>query len=363
MHLRDLIIQKIRQEGPLSFHDFMDMCLYYPGLGYYTSGVEKQGQEGDYYTSPLLSPVFGKMIAQQLEEMWSLSGEKEFTVVEFGAGNGTLCRDILNNLKKKKKLYSQLSYCIVEKSTGLSKKESLCLAHKNVIWHDSARTLPAITGCVLSNELVDNFPVYRVIMQDELMEVFVDYNKEFVELLKPARQALTDYLAELKIHLPKGYRTEINLDATRWIREIALMLKKGYVLTIDYGYPSDELYAGYRNRGTLVCYHKHRINFDPYLNIGEQDITTHVNFSALCLWGFKYGLEYCGFRDQGHFLQALGFRESIQKAKAPANHYLNYLKEEFLEETLLMDMGHRLKVLIQQKEMPKYELMGLKRLT
>ena len=166
--------------------------------------------------------------------------------------------------------------------------------------------------------------------------------------------------AELKIELPKGFRTEINLDAILWIKEIAVLLKKGYVLTIDYGYPSHELYARHRSHGTLVCYHQHQINYDPYRNIGKQDITTHINFSALCLWGNKYGLDFCGFRDQGNFLQALGFREFIKKEKQAADHYSAYLKKELLTETLLADMGTKLKVLIQQKDMPEKELVGLK---
>lgn len=360
MLLSEIIIQRIKAEGPVSFHDFMEMALYYPDLGYYTSPEDKIGKKGDFYTSSNLTPAFGAMIGRQLEEMWDLLGRNDFTIVEYGAGTGALCRDILDYLKNNAEFYDKLNYCIIEKSPVMRAREKTHL-HEKVSWYDSIQDIPDITGCILSNELLDNFSVHQVVMEDELMEVFVDYNNDFVELLKPAKNALTNYFVELNVNLPKGFRTEINLEATEWIKEIAVSLKKGYVITIDYGYPSSELYRDHRRTGTLVCYNKHRINDNPYIDIGEQDITTHVNFSAVTHWGLKNGLEYCGFTDQGYLLLCLGFKDYLRKmVEEPGPDYMNYKKELSLTQTLLVDMGRKFKVLIQGKNIPKQKLLGLR---
>jgi SAM-dependent MidA family methyltransferase len=306
MQLSDIIIQRIQEEGPISFHDFMEMALYLPGKGYYANGTNRIGKTGDFYTSPELTPAFGAMIARQLEEMWVLLGRKDFTIVEYGAGTGKLCHDILAYLQNNSTFYERINYCIIERSPSMRAFQQTFLDEK-VNWYNSISEMPPISGCILSNELLDNFPVHGVVMEEELMEVFVDYNEGFTESFKPANQALTDYLKELQVALPKGYRTEINLEATKWIKEIATALKEGFVLTIDYGYPSSQLYSERRKTGTILCYHQHTINDYAYAAIGEQDITAHVNFSALCHWGFKYGLQCCGCTNQANFLLALGF--------------------------------------------------------
>src|ERR1700757_1503027 len=354
MQLTEIIIKRIQKEGPISFRDFMEMSLYYPELGYYTSASihDKIGKNGDYYTSSSLTPIFGALIGRQLEQMDNILNKDKFTIVEYGAGTGSLCRDILAYLKDNKKLYKKLNYCIIEKSPSLREKEKSHLAEK-VSWFNSIYDIPKFTGCLLSNELVDNFSVHRVVMKDELMEVFVDYKNGFIELLKPASKELVDYMAELKVELPQGFCTEINLQATEWIKEISGVLKKGYVMTIDYGFPSYELYSEYRRNGTLTCYNKHRINNYPYRDIGKQDITSHVNFSALYLWGLKHGLEGCGYTNQANFLLALGFKDYLKKTMKLENGGYNFKKEIFLTQMLLADMGSKFKVLIQQKEMPK----------
>ena len=362
MLLSEIIKQKIRDGGPISFHDYMEMCLYYPELGYYTSAVTRIGTDGDYYTSPSLSPLFGTKIGIQLEQMWSLSDEKPFTIVEYGAGTGDLCHDILGYLKNNEKLYKGLSYCIIEKSPAMQQRSTAHLEEK-VRWYNSIREIPEkISGCVLSNELVDNFPVHRVVMQEELMEVFVDYQDgDFVELLQPARQILKDYLSELHVILPEGYQTEINLRATEWIKEIAMSLNKGFVITIDYGYPSSILYNEFRSSGTLLCYHKHKINDTPYKEPGHQDITSHVNFSALCHWGLKNGLECCGLTKQANFLLALGFGDYCRNEHTSHPDLVNLVKKEaFVKHTLLVDMGSKFKVLIQKKGRISHQLLGLR---
>jgi SAM-dependent MidA family methyltransferase len=356
--LSEIIIQKIRASGPLSFHEFMEMALYYPEQGYYTSPGEKLGKEGDYYTSCFLSSLFGSLIAKQLEEMWRLLGSKEFTIVEYGAGTGRLCRDILHRLGRNEQLYEKLHYCIIERSAAMREKEK-AIANEKITWCQSIRDLPAFTGCVLSNEVVDNFPVHQVMMQEALMELYVDYRNGFEEIWQPASLPVKQYLEQLQIVLPKGFRTEINLQAVQWITDIAAAIKEGFVLTIDYGYPSADLYADKRNSGTLVCYHKHRMNHSPYTNIGEQDITSHVNFSALRHWGLKNGLTCSGFTDQALFLQSLGMTDQLRKMEEEKENLVSAQQKGIMLHTFLMDMGRKFKVLVQQKGKGLFPLSGL----
>ena len=361
MTLSRIIIQKIKQQGPISFHDFMEMALYYPGLGFYTSEKEKIGKAGDYYTSSNLSAAFGELLGRQIEQMWHIFGEneeKEFTVVEMGAGIGLLSGDVLSYLKKNNELFRKLNYCIIEKSLSLRKEQEKRLKTEKIKWYDSINELKGMEGCIFSNELPDAFPVHIVEMENELMEVFVGYEKNFIEILKPASTQLRDYFKELDVTLPFGYRTEINLDAIKWIREISSALGKGFVITIDYGYPSNELYQEYRNLGTLMCYHNHSVNESPFEHIGEQDMTSHVNFSALDHWGRKFGLELSGFTDQAHFLMGLGIDEYLKdlQEKSPMDYY----KKMLPIKSLIMDMGETFKVMIQKKGVEPAELSGLK---
>jgi SAM-dependent MidA family methyltransferase len=370
MSLEEIIIGRIKEEGPVSFRDFMEMSLYHPGSGYYTSDRDKIGKSGDFYTSPYLTSLFADMIARQLEEMWIHTGKKDFILIEYGAGTGLLCRDILRALRVKREFYDRLHYYIIEKSAAMREKERAILSDpkeekdpllKKVSWVDSIREIPSITGCILSNELIDNFSVHRVVMEDELMEVFVDHDGRFTELLRPAGQALRDYLTALRVDLPRGYRTEINLEAIGWIKEISERLEKGFLLTIDYGYPSSDMYDQERNSGTLVCYHRHQVNHCPYDHIGQQDITTHVNFSALRYWGIHYGLQTCGFTNQAHFMRSLGLAAHIRELEArPGALPVSEREKAFLIQTLLMDMGGRFKILIQQKGLQRPYLSGLR---
>ena len=356
MKLTEIIIQKIKQEGPVSFRDFMEMALYHPQLGYYTSENEKFGKNGDYFTSPLVSNMYGQMIGLQVEEMWQIMENDLFTIVEYGAGSGTLCFDILSYLKRNNSLYEHLNYYIIEKSSYLRRKQQKLLGEK-VKWIDCMSELKAISGCVLSNEVVDNFSVHVVVMEDELMEVFIDYTHKFTEVLRPAGKNIKHYLKQQNIQLPRGYRIEINLEAHEWIKEIAVNLHRGFVMTIDYGFLCNELYSPDRKSGTLACYHKHAINLDPYANIGEQDITAHVNFSALDIWGKNYGLESIGFCNQYYFLHSLGLASHLRKLEQemyPAD------METFCQVyQLLMQMGNKFKVLIQQKGIKTKALTGM----
>jgi len=357
--LAEIIKHRIKKNGPISFHDFMEMALYYPGLGYYTSSKEKIGTRGDFLTSPSMSSEFGALLGRQLEEMFYLLEEKEFTIVEYGAGPGNLCKSILEYLSRRGKIYNRTRYCIIEKSPAMIKLAKTRLPAK-VQYYRSINEIRDIRGCILSNELVDNFAVHRVAMEKELKEVYVDFEDGFKEVLRPAPAKLVEHLNELKIELPHGFKGEINMQAAGWMKDLAERLVKGYVVTIDYGYHVSELLEAHRRNGTLTCYYKHRVSEHPYTYIGEQDITAHVNFSALCLWGYKHGLQYCGFTDQCHFLLSLGFYDYLKQTEMPGADHLNYKRERLLAGTLLKDMGHTFKVLVQHKNMDGANLMGLR---
>lgn len=343
----------------------MELALYYPELGYYTSSTDKIGKQGDFYTSPYLTNFFGHVIAKQLEEMWQLTGKNDFTIVEYGAGMGSLCIDVLDQLKNNAAFYKTLKYCIIEKSESMRLKEQNAVANSDasekVTWYNSIEEIPSFTGCVIANEVLDNFSVHKVVMtENDLMEVFVGYDSEFIEVLKPAQDKLKDYFTHLNVELPVGYCTEVNLQAIDWIKSISAKLNKGFVLTIDYGFPSSELYQSNRQLGTIVCYNKHTVNDRPYKNIGQQDITAHVNFSALNIWGTKNGLLNCGFTNQSHFLLSLGLTEHLRKIEENEKTSSEIRKNLLLIHNLLMSMGKKIKVLIQQKGLEHSLLSGLK---
>lgn len=357
MSLSEIIIQRIKTNGPISFCEFMEMALYFPESGYYNSSEKKIGKTGDFYTSPVLSALFGKMIGKQLEEMWYLLERKPFTIVEFGAGTGALCYDILEHLKANPAMYNELRYCIIEKSTTLRERQKSLLREK-VSWYNSIDEISEINGCILSNEVLDNFAVHKVIMKEKLMEIFVDYDNGFKEILRPASDELQNYFYEQNIVLPKDYCTEVNLQAIQWLKEIASALNAGFVLTIDYGFAAGNLYSSKRSEGTLVCYSNHGVNNLPYDHIGGQDITAHVNFSALNIWGEKSGLKCTGFTTQDHFLRSLGLVNYLRKLEMENKDEKN--KELIFQiNKLLMDMGNKFKILIQHKGIKTKVLTGM----
>lgn len=357
--LKNIIIQKIRQSGPISFRDFMEMALYYPELGYYMTPGDKIGKRGDFYTTPEMTSLFGKMIGKQLEQMWELMGRGPFIIVEYGAGPGNLCHDMLEYISMNNAFYDHINYCILEKSSAMRERERTHLKEK-VSWINTLSEIPGITGCIISNELPDNFAVQQVIMKDELQEVFVDYDDGFKEVLKPASAPLLNYFKELGVTLQPGFRTEVNLQVAEWLKEISAFLNKGYVITIDYGFSSNELYNVNHSSGTLACYYHHTVHDDPYIHIGQQDITTHVNFSAIKHWGNKYGLDFLGYTNQACFLRGLGIAEYLRTRENSFSKEGRYSEPEGqMVQTLLMDMGCKFKVLIQQKGLPKYQLSGM----
>ncbi|NWF97931.1 MAG: SAM-dependent methyltransferase [Nitrospirae bacterium] len=347
--IKDLILR----EGRITFKTFMQMALYEPELGYYSSDKIKIGREGDYYTSQHLHPAFGAMLGEQLIEIWEFMGKpKTFYSVEPGAGEGYMCNDILNYLKNKE-IYGTLKYIIVEPHPFMKHKQKKLLKSfsDKITWISSLNELKNIKGCILSNELLDAFPVHLVEMEKELKEVYVTINGDnnFIEIKDSlSSNDLKKYMEDFSISLPYGYRTEINLEVKDWLKEVNNILIEGFIITIDYGYPAHEYYCEERNRGTLLCYYQHQFIENPYLNIGNQDITAHVNFSSLKKYGEEIGIKTIGFANQGTYLVSLGIDRIISELYQNSKDYLfeiAKIKRLILPGTI----GETHKVIIQYK--------------
>ena len=306
----------------MTFARYMELALYAPGLGYYMRDADRIGATGDYYTSSHLHPLFGEMIARQLDEMATVLGGA-FTVVEQGAGKGALAYDVLSALGRGTAAAGRLSYVIVERSPAMVARQRRLLdpwaASGAVQWAEALPAAP-IEGCILSNELVDAFPVHRVVRRDgRLAEVYVDAAADgLVETIgPPSTPELEAYLARVGATLIEGQCADINLAALDWMRGVGRALGRGFALTVDYGYPADELFAPHRRRGTLLAYSRHRTNEAFYDRIGRQDLTAHVDFQALKRAAGAAGAQVFGPIDQGRWLTALGIRvraDSLKKA-------------------------------------------------
>ena len=372
--LTDIIRARISESGNITFADFMNLSLYHPVYGYYSSPGVKIGKRGDYYTSPVVHQVFGEIILKQIIEMWNISGGMVFTIVEMGAGDGTLCLDMLNFAKREySDFFNNLKYIIIEESEymkGLQKERlhNAGLLNHNILWTDYSDRLfiTGVNGCFLSNELIDAFPVHIIEKRGgELKEVFVSYkDNSFIEVLDSlSTPELIRYFIP-GIVLEDGQRAEVNLKALEWMRWVARSIRKGFAITVDYGYPAEELYASHRKSGTLLCYYKHRVIENPYINIGEQDITSHVDFSTLIKVGEGEGMMTLGLTDQMHFLFGLGIGEIIESIGSRADTETEALKQRLLIKNLIMPgrMGEVFKILIQQKGFDNISVLsGLKR--
>lgn len=315
------------------FAVFMDWALYEPELGYYAAHRQKIGAGGDFVTSPHLGADFGELLAEQFLDFWrSLDRPALFHLLEMGAGQGLIAKDVLHYLSDRAKtsaeyaaFWQALQYIIVEKAAPLVQEQQFLLkafAADKVTWKQWS-DIPAesIVGCCFSNELVDAFPVHLVEVQaGQLHEVYVTIEADsslppFKEVLDmPSSPKLEVYLSALGIDLttyPNGYRSEVGLAALDWLKTVAQKLSRGYVLTIDYGHTAAQYYSPQRDRGTLQCYYQQSHHNDPYWNIGHQDLTAHVNFTALEQQGTRCGLENIAFTQQGLFLMALGLGDRI----------------------------------------------------
>ena len=401
--IREQISGRIKAGGPITFAEFMEAALYTPGYGYYASGRSIWGERacgGDYVTNPDLSPVFARTLATQFHEMWTqLGSPKRFDLIEAGAGRGLLIKGVLEAATE---LYPDFSEALkahaVERAgapeDGADEKEGIGgKSPGEVTWHASIEELKAelrndtdapVTGCVFSNELIDALPFHRVVQRaggtsggaagglaggpagrlaggpaggssGELKEVFVGLSEDgsFVDHEgEPSTEALLRYFSEREpeTRLHVGQHAEASLLALEWIGEAASLLDRGFVLTIDYGMPGAALYAPGR-QGTLLCHFRHTTNQDPYRAVGAQDITAHVDFTALKDAGLRAGLHTTGFSTQGSFLLGLGILDKVADTGGPNLSGLEALKLNQGIKALVLPggPGDTFKVLCQHK--------------
>jgi SAM-dependent MidA family methyltransferase len=324
MSFADQLRHKIQESGPIPFSQYMGEVLAH----YYSSERSPIGNEGDFYTSSDLDPIFGELLARHFQ---SLAQEfKAFTLVELGAGKGLLARDVLQHVS--------FPYLILERSPAMRRRQEQVLSGKNVTWIDE---LPkGITGCIFSNEFFDALPVHRVVRRGGVLrEIYV--TQDFEEIEGELQESIDVPLAE-------GQTADINLEARMWIRRIADSLDSGYHLAIDYGYLRDEFYA--QPHGTLMCYWRHQATENPYMRIGEQDITAHVNFSDLIDEGRGVSLETLRFGTQMDYLVEHGILDEIRKL-AEAGDAVSMQRLLRIKKLILPgSMGERFKVLVQNKK-------------
>lgn len=349
----------------------MDLALYHPQYGYYVRPVDAPTQErigwsGDFYTSSDVHPILGQALAKQAQQLDACLGHPDpFTVVEMGAGKGLLARDFLTACRNAPANFGErLRYVLIERSASMRALQQHSVAPwvgqaGRVAWLDRLEDLPpnSVTGLFFSNELVDAFPVHRLAVIDgHVQEIYVDCcGDRFSEVYRPLSDELSAYLRKGAINLPNGYRTEINLHAVRWMNQVAQAMAHGAVLTIDYGHTTEDLYGPDRKNGTFLCYYHQTTSEDAYDRVGEQDMTAHVNFSALAQTGQQAGLDVTGFTNQMSFLIGLGAEqllESLHPESAEFYAAIHLLRPD--------GMGRTFKVLVQHKGMAKPELDGLK---
>ncbi len=370
--LVDKLVARVTQDGPLSFADFMEAALYDPEFGYYMTPGPRIGREGDYYTSLDVHPVFAELIGRQVAQAAGLiSASGAFTIVEMGAGKGLLARHLLDSYRRENPAFlSRIRYILVERSPAMVAAQQDCLrplldAGVSITWIPDLPAIPAgsVTGMILSNELVDAFPVHRVVMRPlGLREIYVGWEVgtggggRFIEIeAPPFSSALETYFERIGVALGVGQRAEVNLQALDWMRQAGTVLRQGLVLTIDYGHTAADLYAASRKAGTLLCYHQHRVSESPYQLVGLQDLTAHVDFTSLALAGRDAGLAVTGFTNQLHFLMGLGIEaafEGIDPESPEAVAMRALLKPD--------GMGTTYKVLVQHKGVPAPQLDGLR---
>jgi len=366
------ISSEIIRTGPIPFVRFMELALYHPQFGYYMRQPDRVdhgpiGWSGDFYTSADVHPILGRAIATQARQMDKLLGSPTpFMIVEMGAGKGLFARDCLAAIHADQDDFaSRVRYVLIERSPAMRELQRENLApwfNKPglVTWVECLDGLApqSVTGLFFSNELVDAFPVHRIqVKTGQTEELYVDYRDgRFVDCSKPlSTAALSHYLQHLNVTWPEGYRTEVNLLAMDWMEQVARRMDRGFVMTIDYGHTAQDLYGPERREGTFLCYFQQQTNDDPFLRVGEQDMTAHVDFSSLASVGEGQGLHVTGFTNQMSLLMGLGVEEMIGTLELESQEFraaIHLLKPD--------GMGSTFKVLVQHKGISCPKLDGLK---
>ncbi len=352
------IIKNIQlNDNWLSFCNYMDMALYHPNYGYYTSGTRKIGYDGDFITAPELGSLFAFSLANQMRPI--LTNHPHYNILEFGAGSGKLCLNLLLELDKTFNLPGY--YYILEVSAELKDRQqkeltALPLHIKNkIIWLDTLPQDNSFQGIIIANEVLDAMPVNLFnIDNDGICELGLSViNNQIIWQTKPADIVLCNYLETHIIPVLKQnnakypYLSEVNLLAKDWLCSVSQCLNQGIILLIDYGFNSSQYYHHDRNQGTLMCHYKHYAHQDPLLYPGIQDITAHVDFTSLAQTAIENDLEISVYLDQAHFLLANNITSYIDDNKNKQEIFK--LKQDLKILTNPSEMGELFKVMILNK--------------
>lgn len=345
---RHIAEEIVADGGWVSFSRFMSLVLYEPGLGYYAAGARKFGAAGDFVTAPEITGLFGQALAHQVRQVMALSGRQ---VLEVGAGSGRLAADLLLALEALEALPE--SYAILDLSADLRERQQETIARAaphllaRVHWLDC---LPErFSGVVLANELLDAMPADVLAWRESGIVdrgVGLDESGCFTWIERPASGALLAAAEEIgkQCQLPPGFESEISLAARAWSAEWAHRLDCGALLLIDYGFPRREFYHQQRGRGTLMCHYRHHAHPDPFYLVGLQDVTVHVDFTAIIAAAHASGLDLLGYTSQGQFLLNCGILEQLA---ALPNGTPDYIRAAGAVSKLLMphEMGELFKVI------------------
>src|SRR5579864_8806329 len=383
VNLRQKIEQEIRERGPIPFSRYMELCLYDPDLGYYSRNAEQFGKAGDFYTSSDVHAVFGRLLARQFEEMWrALGSPAQIEILELGPGRGLFAQDVLDWSEKKfPDFYRALHYRLVETSPVLRKrlqatlerhfaagKTSLCSASLSLgegttsVVPDKAALArsfaPEVPVIVFANEFFDALPVEVLSPQGELR--ISEKDGRLVETWNAASPEGLEFLDRYSVHPEAGERIEASLIAQRFMSHIAATVRRGFIVAIDYGYTRQEQLAG-RHRGTIATYRQHSESANPYAAPGEQDITAHVNFTALAAAAEQGGMKVRPLLTQSQFLLGIGehnqFADAFEECRLPQERAKVALQLKHLITPT--GMGESFHVFIASKDIDREKMAGL----
>ena len=343
--------------GRIPFARFMESALYAPGLGYYSAGARKFGQAGDFVTAPEISSLFSRCLARQSAQV--LARIETGQMLEFGAGTGKMAADILLELEALDSLPQR--YSIIELSPDLRQRQLQTISEKAPHLIERVQWLTQMPksgfkGVVVANEVLDAMPVNLIrFTEGAAEELYVGYDGERFTWesgslssteLESAVSALHAEMGES--HFCRGYTTEVNLYMQGWLQSIAAMLEQGVFITLDYGFPRHEYYHPERTVGTLMCHYRHRAHADPLLLAGLQDLTAHVDFTAVAEAGHGAGMDVLGYTAQAQFLMGSGLLEIMQGQESDMRTQME-LNQQIKKLTLPNEMGELFKAMVLGK--------------
>lgn len=379
MNLRQKIVQEIRARGPIPFSRYMELCLYDSELGYYSRNAEQFGKAGDFYTSSDVHAVFGRLLARQFEEMWRILGSPEqIEILELGPGRGLFAQDVLDWSEKKfPELFGTLHYSLAEGSPALRSRLQLTLSKHLISGKASLLDLPKLQSqggsygitvqralspevpiIVFANEFFDALPVEVLSAEGELH--ISEKDGVLLETWSTASAGELEFLDRYSVRPEAGERVEAPLIAQAYMSELGFVVKQGFIIAIDYGYTRQEQLTG-RHRGTIAAYRQHSVSANPYEAPGEQDITAHVNFTALAAAAREQEMDVQSLLTQSQFLLGIGeqnqFADAFEECRLPQERAKVALQLKHLVTPT--GMGESFQVMVASKGISEAKVAGL----